>query len=611
MIKRSIYFILGVLLLACTKPESVKWTVLLEQPNTSPRQLVVLPPNGAMDTSIIYDSIQVNIALVEHDGYKALTASATAIGTSKKCYITLQATYNNGKAWNYNGQVYRTEIYRQSPHDLDAWITDSLAKQAIPMVAIQGQQGFDIAVNNSPVYYNNYCSQYFNLSQGELNLSSGDNGQTPGMKPESFEMPQYNAEKGQRFTPGKVTEYYHYISPSQAHKFEAILLKSKATDINKLRRDVVLQVAKHWSQGRYTDYMGALAFTVPYMNLRVNDSHKSAYWVVPAVEYANIQYCRDAFWISTMLPDTFAAQCLKNELDSVNHYAEYPLYIPIWALRLKKKGINSDLEKVQKYVDVIEQHIRKGYYYSYDRNDGRHDFQYWNDMIAFDTTDVITYNQGLLVVALLAAEELGLKTKTSVQQAIENYSALYNSDLGYMPVSKMKDSILAPDVIIGDLLAQLYLNKELLGREIVMNHYQRVTTKAKTPYGYKILANANGDYLSREAYNDKDYVSQLNLENMPEGRYQYGGSWTLYDMLFLMGACMYDDSTAMEEVLWRASIDFKIGATSYECINTVTGEPWKPNMGWNSAIYAIWRSLGLDKTKEKQLLDEIDRIVQN
>jgi len=615
MKNRFVYALLIIVfcLNACSIESSgIKYSLVLEQPNNEAVEIGILPADNdsSFQLNKTVEGIDIEIKTRKVGAYVTFKATAKSPSGTKLCYLSLKANYVKDKPWNYNGEVFRSEIFRQSPHDVNAWITDSLAKQAIPMVALQNNNGFTVIVSNSPVYCNNYSTQQFDLIKKEITLSSGDNGQTPGMKPETAKMMDYNAEKGQKFTNGTVTPYYHSITANHPHVFEGIFIHSKAADLNKLRKDVVLGISTVYSGGKYTDYMGALAFTVPYMNLRVNESKKSTYWVVPAVEYSNIQYCRDAFWISTMLPDSMSAQCLKNELDSVNHYAEYPLYIPIWAWRTKAKGGDVDLVKVQKYIDVIEKHVRDGCYYSFDKNDGRHDFQYWNDMIAFDTTDVISYNQGLLAVALNAAEKLGLKNQTTAKLAASKYKALYNAKLGFLPVSRMKDSILSPDVLVGDLLSQLYFGTSLLGNEIVTNHTKSIISKSKTPYGYKITSNAQGKYLQRDAFDDGNYVSQVNRDKLPEGKYQHGGSWTLYDMLFLMDAYLYHIPGIEREIVWRAGLDFKLGATSYEYINTVTGEPWKPNMGWNSAIYAIWTEITKNKPEGAQLLESIDNTVK-
>ena len=136
----------------------------------------------------------------------------------------------------------------------------------------------------------------------------------------------------------------------------------------------------------------------------------------------------------------------------------------------------------------------------------------------------------------------------------------------------------------------------MLDRKTVLQHYKKIIDHSKTPYGYKVVSLPNGDYLPDSMYDVKNYISQANREKMPDGRYFKGGSYFLYDNLFLIDAYLHGIKEAEDELIWRVSLDFSIGATTYECLNTITGEPWKPNMGWNIAIYYYWRLL-MDRGK--------------
>ena len=95
---------------------------------------------------------------------------------------------------------------------------------------------------------------------------------------------------------------------------------------------------------------------------------------------------------------------------------------------------------------------------------------------------------------------------------------------------------------------------------------------------------------------------------MPDGRYFKGGSYFLYDNLFLIDAYLHGVKGAEELLIWRVSLDFKIGNTTYETLNTKTGEPWKPNMGWNVAIYSIWRKLMDEGKADDKLFKAIDEV---
>jgi len=70
-----------------------------------------------------------------------------------------------------------------------------------------------------------------------------------------------------------------------------------------------------------------------------------------------------------------------------------------------------------------------------------------------------------------------------------------------------------------------------------------------------------------------------------------GGSYYLYDAMLLMDAYLHGIKGSEDLLIWRTSLDMGIGGTTFECPNTIAGEAWKPNMGWNVAVYAFWRKL--------------------
>ncbi len=591
---------------------SPMWSLVIQQPDQADIELIQFTDlSKPISFQKNIEGIQVDFTLEPKGEYTVFEATAHIDNIGKKLFFSLKCNYDSSFIpFNFNGEVKSPEIYRQSPHDVDAWITEGIAKQAVPMVSIKKDSVFYVALNGTPALYNNFTSQAFYPDRQTIELSSGDNGQMPGLKPDTTLVVDYNTDKTQVMAPGKILSYYHPVSKNNPHIFEGILFRSMAKDVNGLRKDVNKLASDHFSGGKYTDYFGALAFTTAYMNLRVNETGKSKFWVVPSVEYANTQYCRDAFWISTMLDPAYSPECLKNELEAVNTYAEYPLMAVVWAYRAFKEGKDVDLAKVQAYINSIETRVRDNWFYSYTEKDGRLDFQYWGDVIAFEKTDVVTYNQGLLALVLSAAKEMGLNIKSDPEKALNQYRSMFNAELGFYPISKKKNTILGPDPVVPDLLSQIYFNRKMLESKTLVQHYNRVISHSKTNYGIKVVSLPNGDYLPAEMYDVKGYISQVNREkDMPDGRYFRGGSYFLYDSLFLIDAYLHGVKEAEDELIERVSIDFKIGATTYECLNTKTGEPWKPNMGWNVAIYSIWRKLVDEGKASNRLFETIDEIV--
>ncbi len=593
--------------------QDVTWKLYIHE-QCGEKLLVTEIPTSAKrlrDNNFKVKDYQVKLRIAPKNEYLAFEASITSIEPAE-IFLSLECHYDTAifTPYNYTGRVDSAEIFRQSPHDVNAWIVKTIAMQAMPVVAIKSNTTFHVALSDAPFRYHNFTTQAFFPKQGLISLNSGDNAKTPGIQPEMSEELDldYNADKTQRFSPGKVLPYYHPIGKQIAHTFSGIIFSANSQNLNALRKDITTRSADYFSDGKYTDYFGALAFTSAYFNLRTNDSGKSKYWVIPAVEYGNTQYGRDAFWIATMLPSEYAAECIKSELAEVNHFAEYPLFAIIWSYRAIAQGFDIDLEKVQRYVDAVENRAHDNRYYSYWEGDGRLDFQYWGDVIAFEKDDVIAYNQGLFAIAIRMAKNLGLSINSDPEKAESAYRDFFNKEYGFFPVSQRK-LILSPDAIVPDLISMIYLDRPMLDSERVRMHFESVTKYAKTPYGFKIVSTPTGEYLPDEMYDIPGYQSQVNREKMPDGRYFKGGSYFLYDNLFLITAYLHGVSEAEELLKWRVGLDFKIGATTYETLNTITGEPWKPNMGWNVAVYAFWKKLLDDGLADEGLFNYVDSIV--
>lgn len=187
---------------------------------------------------------------------------------------------------------------------------------------------------------------------------------------------------------------------------------------------------------------------------------------------------------------------------------------------------------------------------------------------------------------------------------------MFNTKLGFYPISKKKNYIMGPDPLVPDLLSQLYFNKQMLDTKSVTQHYHKIVKYAKTANGFKVVSLPDGRYLPDSLYDVKGYQSQVTRAKMPDGQYCKGGSYFLYDNLFLIDAYLHGIKEAADELSWRVSLDFAKGGTTFECLNTVTGEPWKPNMGWNVAIYAIWKKLIDSGKADKALFDKIDTLLK-
>ncbi len=593
------------------------WQVLICEPNSAgkgkPKELLVAKvPLASTDdwkSEILIEKYRVQIVLENKQGYQSLAVKVfSSTLETKNCFVILRTSYKDQEPYNFDGPVKHDEIYRQSPHDLDAWIVTEIAMQGVPLAALYKDDVFHVAVSGSPALYQNSCSQAFDLTDKQLSICSGDNGQSPGLRLSGTTNAgeNYNKDAGQIFSPGKIIECYHACDSQNAHNFEVILFNLEGNKLSILRRGVNQYVARHFSHNPNVGQFGALAFTTAWMNLRKNESLKSDYWVVPAVEYANAQYNRDAFWISMMLDPKMDAQALTSELAVLNHYAEYPLLAIIWAFRNQRMGCAQEPSRVQAYLDLVTEHVIDGEYHSYTSGDGRFDFQYWADLIAFEPDDVVVYNQGLLALALMTAKEMGLRLMVDPALARQRYQELYNA-AGYFPISKKKSHLVGPDPLVGDLLAQLLFGKSLLKKEQVNSHFDLLNKVALTSYGYRNVTRIDGSFATSADYDIPGYVAQANRSQHQDGAYVRGGSWFLYDNIFLLDACLHGIPSAAQLLVWRIKIELDQYGTTFEYLNTLTGEPHKANMGWNIAIYALIRYFVAEGRLSRSLLDQIEK----
>lgn len=595
---------------ASRETESTAWELSIEIPNQPPLAVgkIALPATGEhlLRKSIAGFEVEATVRRVEQ--YWALSAKVRSSEPDRACFLSLSRTYaEDCRPANFNGEVSESAVYRQSPHNANA---GSLGKhlQSVPLVALDTPYGVEVAISDTPAQFENYTTQTFDLRARRLILASGDLALQWDAANQTFEKVAPEGVAIQRSGP-VIQPHFFPLGAGKEHTLEAVFLRLPSADLAPFRQQVNFGVTSRWSREPIDDLLGATYFGTAYMNLRVNETGQSRYWVVPAIEYANKQYSRDAFWISMVLPPAYSQSCFENEAANDKEFtgAERQLFTLVWAYRNQLNGFAVDKNRVERILRIVEAHATGGYYSGFSTNTRRLGcWQGWADTIAFDRDDTISNNQGLFVVALMCAEALGITPNVSIEQATENYRNLFNSRLNAYPLSRQRTDILAVDPLMGDLLAQVFLGKTLLPSEHVLSHYRAVKERAKTPNGFRCFCAPDGSYLRHDQYNSKEFKAAI--ADPLDGAYQCGGSWYLYDMQMLMDAHLHGASDAEDEMIWRTKLEFANGGTTHEYINTVTGVAFKPNMGWNAGTYGMWRRLIQNGKATDRFFREIDRL---
>lgn len=186
------------------------------------------------------------------------------------------------------------------------------------------------------------------------------------------------------------------------------------------------------------------------------------------------------------------------------------LYL-IWSCRLHKRTdgqFTPDPQVAGAALSFIRRHTSDGRYLT--PPGPRHG---WLDAFIYPNWDVNTQNQGLLPVALMCANRLGLPVSSpEINNAFSRYQQLADFN-GYLPFSARFNGVHDVSVLYPEYLAMTILGEQLLPDEIVQN---TIETMPRNEHGFKTVATAgtNGD----------DYFNpSMFIASYPPGQYQNGG----------------------------------------------------------------------------------------
>ncbi|MBP3555359.1 MAG: hypothetical protein J6K63_06915 [Clostridia bacterium] len=537
--------------------------------------LVIHTSEGTIFSSLLRDEgmvtcfpFSLRIKRTQKEKYELFEITVSS-RMKQEIYLSLMG---EGKAdfYSFNGICKKERIFRQSPHDPQNYHF-KMEKSAIPMVAAVENGKAAIWISDNPSYFDNATTQHIVPEGNRFYLSSGDKGGTP------------NNPESEPFAP-----IFHTVGGEKTHTFRFIAFHADVDELKGIRREAFLAIEKVWGKGSDSHYR-ALCFASNYMHIRKNETGSSEKWIVAGIEYANTQYFRDAFYQSMILDEK-----MQNEsylaLNFECKEAENPLIYLIWSYRIVKHGKNFDRARTDRAFETVLACMNKfepnDSYYPNGKENG--DFRCWFDTCAFDRDDVDLYNQGLLVCALEAAKRLGYDIGDRKERALAKYHALFNGN--YFPLSQKKQC-LALDFTVGEVLYYLLFEELFIDQTMFEKSYRKVCdSAAKTKYGIKIVAAEDGSYISTDIFKSGDYL-YAGFKTMDTGRYQNGGSWHLYEMLFHIAAYLHGMPDAEKNLTERLLIDLDYDGATHEYMHTITGTGVKANQGWNAAVYAIWEEL--------------------
>lgn len=349
----------------------------------------------------------------------------------------------------------------------------------------------------------------------------------------------------------------------------------------------------------------------------IGDEENSGRWIIfPSHCYGDF-YIRDAFLSALGLECPFLERSLYSlarmmqdqETGQVytatnlqegagrfkNRDDETTLLFLIWSGLL---GIvDSNVEKATEFI--LKRHLNGGWYYT-----GSGDNRYWADTFNFPQADVITYNQGLAVVALKFLQRMGVEAVNEdlVSMAESNYRSLFDRKRGFMRLSRQLPYQDA-SAIFPEALHRLCFGQGILDDKIIINHLETRLRRASVYYpkgdrlaGIKVICDEDGSFLSQDNFSVKELAS--------EGDYQNGGYWPMWSLVELMlgySVAKEKDSNLAKRYLstikYLLNMELGIEGRSLEfiCLSP-NGLGWyDPNRfdySWNVFARALFRKLG-------------------
>ena len=294
------------------------------------------------------------------------------------------------------------------------------------------------------------------------------------------------------------------------------------------------------------------------------------------IGYGWIQWVSDGFCAALGLDDPEkTVEAYRSVYLSRITYEDNAQYYLIWSVLVKRAGgtVNDDLAR--KALAYIRANEKDGMFVPPHRPDGK--FKTYMDVLPYPEGDAPASNQGFHCGALMAGKELGLPvTDDDIERAIAAYQRIFNKDRGFMPTSLKQQDVLGQDTLYGATLTFAVFGRKVLTDEQVLSHY-RYSEKVKTPYGLRVISQADGSLLPGHS-----------------GAYTFGGSWFLCDTAnyLLAGVHGLPAAEVDARLIERIGLELNHVPAFNEDIDTVSGNPHGHILySWNSAYWWLRKEI--------------------
>ncbi|MCC6419286.1 MAG: hypothetical protein IT429_13710 [Gemmataceae bacterium] len=323
-------------------------------------------------------------------------------------------------------------------------------------------------------------------------------------------------------------------------------------------------------------------------------------WVIPSQAYADECYLRDAYWILGSLQNLdlaaltlrrFAARqgpdgrvptslFLTGAVSRVRDDETTALFL-LLALDLQRAGREVDRGAVERAAGFLVARLQDGQYAT-----GPGPESWWLDTLSLARRDVVAYNQGVVAVALRAAQELGASVPVRTADAAERAYRQLGGTSGRLPLSA-GTTLVDVSCLVGEHLSLRYFGRPLLSDERVRATLDSFHSEAEQTgqfLGFRVASQADGSFMPLEWFAPAP-------DNFP-GHYHNGGSWLLYDAIALDVAARHavSGSRPLLEQRCRAEVRRDWSLHEYLALDPAapdfgkTPYDWRRQYGWNAYV---------------------------
>lgn len=425
---------------------------------------------------------------------------------------------------------------------------------------------------DSPGLWENRCQVLLDPPNHRLAILTGD-GRDPYplvIKPpeDARDTYQYQMDGWQSLAAGETRRFATWVftSPARTH-YDA-----------QMAAHLAVANGKGWNSSAVEAILRNTSLYLLRRNLALdahNQPRDGRYIFISGPGYGWKQWVSDGFYTALGLDDPEKTiESNRAVFWTRMDYEENAQYYLIWAVLMKRAGGTVNEALVRRAYEFLRRNEREGLFIP-PPLPGAPNSKGWktyHDVLPYEDDDSPASNQGFHCGALLAARELGLgATDQDIERAITAYRSLFNHERGFMPTSRMQRDILGQDTLYGATLTYAVFGKKLLTDAQVLTHV-RTSEKVKTPYGLRVISQADGALLPGHS-----------------GVYCYGGSWFLNDAANYLLAGVHGLPPAEVDALLVERIAREIASAPAfnESISTVDGHPhghilysWNSGYGW-------------------------------